>query len=253
MGDGEELDTVDRRANSESQKPSHVPSKSLDALTDNLLSARRIIFALLVLVVLGLVAVGVDCGTLWARGFILAIACLAAGFLAGFLFGIPKVLQGDRAQPQDPTSPSVSSNAAYRQRVNTNLEDISDWLTKIIVGLGLYELKRVPMWVGELARAFASSFQQPDQIRSDFGAAIVFFLICGFLLGYLITRLYLQSAMAHADRKAVPEEDAPPSPPKKVDPESLTPDADAPDSKKEADHGSITPEGDNTLENGKNG
>jgi hypothetical protein len=33
----------------------------------------------------------------------------------------------------------------------------------------------------------------------------------------------------------------------------LTPDADAPDSKKEADHGSITPEGDNTLENGKNG
>ncbi len=205
--------------------------------TDNLLSARRIILALLLVVVLGLIAVGIDCERLWTHGFILAVSCLAAGFLAGFLFGIPKVLQGDRTQPQD----SALSSEVYRQRVNTNLEDISDWLTKIIVGLGLYELKRVPAWVGELARVFASSFPQPDRMRSVFGAAIVLFLISGFLLGYLITRLYLQSAMAHADKKATPEEEPAPGPAKKVDPESLTPEADATEPAKGEDRGSITP------------
>ncbi|MFZ0799420.1 MAG: hypothetical protein WCA13_11635 [Terriglobales bacterium] len=152
-------------------------------------------------ILLGLLAVGIDCGKLAARGLILAAACLAAGFLAGFLFAIPKVLQGDRDQPPTP----ASGSADYRQRVNTNLEEISDWLTKIIVGLGLYELKRVPAWVGGLARAFASSFQQPDQEQGVFSAAIVFFLVCGFLLGYLVTRLYLQGALGRADTAAVPD------------------------------------------------
>jgi hypothetical protein len=168
---------------------------------DHLLDTRRIIFVMQPMILLGLVAVVVDCGRLAARGFILAVACLAAGFLAGFLFGIPKVVQGDRAQP-----PNLAlGGAAYRQRVNTNLEEISDWLTKIIVGLGLYELKRIPAWVGVLARVFASSFQRPDQEQGFFGAAIVFFLICGFLLGYLVTRLYLQGALGRADLAAVPD------------------------------------------------
>jgi hypothetical protein len=152
-------------------------------------------------IVLGLVAVGLDCGRLAARGFILASACLAAGFLAGFLFGIPKVLQGGRAGVKNP----VLADGAYRQRVNTNLEDISDWLTKIIVGLGLFELKRVPSWIGEIARVFASSLQQPDQQQGVLGSAIVFFLICGFLMGYLVTRLYLQGALGRADQSAVPD------------------------------------------------
>jgi len=101
--------------------------------------------------------------------------------------------------------PNPISGTAYRQRVNTNLEEISDWLTKIIVGLGLYELKRIPTWIGELARVFASSLQRSDQEQGVFGAAIVFFLICGFLMGYLVTRLYLQGALGRADLAAVPD------------------------------------------------
>jgi hypothetical protein len=166
---------------------------------------------------LGLVALGIDCGKLAARGFILAVACLAGGFLAGFLFGIPKVLQVDRTEPQS----SDSASAAYQQRVNTNLEEISDWLTKIIVGLGLYELKRVPVWVGELARVFTYSLQQPDQEQGVFAAAIVFFLICGFLLGFLITRLYLQGAFGRADLDAVPDYGGGP---KEQQPEAMNPD-----------------------------
>jgi hypothetical protein len=237
---------------------------------DELKHARRIIYAMLAIVAFGLVLLGwascvccrstsacsacpeafIDSSKLAARGLILAAACLAAGFLAGFLFGIPKVLQGGRTKPKD----GGSDSAPYQQLVNTNLEDISDWLTKIIVGLGLYELKNIPAGVGELARSFASGFHQPDQtctpLESVFAAAIVFFVICGFLLGYLITRIYLQKALALADRSTSQEED--PGPRKNEDPESITPDVDASISAKKEDPDSATPEVDNAPESNEN-
>jgi hypothetical protein len=130
------------------------------------------------------------------------------GFFLGFLFGIPKVLQGNRATTLKPSTTSTP----YGQRVNTNLEDISDWLTKIIVGLGIYELRRIPAWMGMLANYFATGHYLTGPLsfplESAFSAAIVFFTICGFLLGYLITRIYLQRALAHADKNAVPDDDA---------------------------------------------
>ncbi len=132
-------------------------------------------------------------------------ACLSSGFLTGFLFGIPKILQGARS----PSTETIIASG-YRQRVNTNLEEISDWLTKIIVGLGLYELKLIPGWIDRLSAAFASSLNQKSPHQAFLGAAIVFFLICGFLLGYLVTRLYLQGALGRADLAAVPDEGAQP-------------------------------------------
>src|ERR1043165_5817945 len=65
--------------------------------------------------------------TLWA------LAVMACGALTGFLFGIPRVLQ-----TPDPVSiqggekeTRAVSQPIYRMQVNTNLEQISDWLTKI--------------------------------------------------------------------------------------------------------------------------
>lgn len=52
-----------------------------------------------------------------------AIACFAIGVFLGFLFGIPRVLQ--RGSQSDAAPPS------YRLLVNTNLDDVSDWFTKI--------------------------------------------------------------------------------------------------------------------------
>lgn len=63
-----------------------------------------------------------------------AMAYCAAGFLLGFLFGIPRVLQADAAR--QPGKDSGLPSDEYTQRVNTSLEQISDWLTKIILGLG---------------------------------------------------------------------------------------------------------------------
>ncbi|MFL5330330.1 MAG: hypothetical protein ACJ8C4_15625 [Gemmataceae bacterium] len=103
---------------------------------EHLLDTQRIISVMKPIIVLGLFVLAIDCGAYFARGLLLAAACVAAGFFAGFVFGIPRVLQVDRV----PKS-LKAADGEYRQRVNTNLEDISDWITKIIVGLGLYELK----------------------------------------------------------------------------------------------------------------
>lgn len=132
-----------------------------------------------------------------------ALAYFAAGFFGGFLFGIPRVLQ-DNAPVAEGTIPSTDQ--PYTQRVNTNLEQISDWLTKIIVGLGLVELRAVPDHLYKAAVWMAQSLglkPNDDTIASFSCAFIVYFAIVGFLAGYLITRLFLAGAFWRADRQQI--------------------------------------------------
>ena len=142
-----------------------------------------------------------------------AVGLLAVGFLIGFLFGIPKVLQGDvpvapvqpnpapgqPAAPTNPNAPGGASAAALRSQyqVNTNLEQISDWLTKIIVGVGLINLKEVPVLVQRLSN-YMSPAMGTD--ATTLGAAVfLYFSVIGFLGGYIITRLWLAGAFYRAD------------------------------------------------------
>src|SRR5687767_9723641 len=74
--------------------------------------------------VISAVMAGWQCGTavLWALG------CLVCGVLLGFLFGIPRSF--DQPAPVVPATPATAKNSHVAQslRVNTNLEQISDWL-----------------------------------------------------------------------------------------------------------------------------
>jgi hypothetical protein len=132
-----------------------------------------------------------------------ATACFMAGFLGGFLFGVPKVV--DNA-PQPGTGTPNPSSAPFTQRPNTNLEQISDWLTKIIVGLGLVELKGVPSHLRNAATWMAESFSTttaPNQAAISFaGSLIIYFSILGFLAGYLLTLLFLAGAFGRAGQQA---------------------------------------------------
>jgi len=105
---------------------------------------------------------------------------VSVGWLIGFLFGIPKVLQGDAAQSTATAasaqqgagagnaSPGATAAATRAQRnkyqVNTNLEQISDWLTKIIVGLGLINLKQVPELIQRLSNFMAPVMGADSQV-----------------------------------------------------------------------------------------
>jgi hypothetical protein len=163
---------------------------------------------------LGLICVWIRVGLVSsvATPLLWALACLAAGAAVGFLFGIPKILQGNTpagggvvSAPPDtmaPTVPSVSPlKTTYQQRVNTNLEEISDWLTKIIVGLGLINLAKIPPKLQSLADLLAKEIHPPNQGAFALGL-IVYFAIIGFLYGYLFTRLFLQRAFALSDLSA---------------------------------------------------
>ena len=119
-----------------------------------------------------------------------AAACLVAGGTIGFLFGIPRTLQNEQL---------FGTGSVYGQRVNTNLEQISDWLTKILVGLGLTQLQRVPDKLYQAARYMASGMPNQETAITFSSATIVYFSIVGFIGGYLVTRLYLAGAFYEAD------------------------------------------------------
>lgn len=140
-------------------------------------------------------------------GIALAIAgaSLLAGSLLGFLFGIPIRLQHDSAnasnQQIDSANQGTSKSISYQS--NTNLEQISDWLTKILVGVGLTQLIELPKALQNYADFTASGLGNFDNSKVFAIALLIYFLICGFLITYLWTRIYLVGAFNKADRDAI--------------------------------------------------
>ena len=137
--------------------------------------------------------------TVFTGAALIAAAAASVGGLLGFLFGIPRTLQQDSPSPAPPSpagaAVGIGNSSTYRQNVNTNLEQISDWLTKILVGVGLTQLKDLPDKLAELAVAFPVLTG-----NTSFSMALILnFLICGFFAGYLLTRLFLAGAFYQAE------------------------------------------------------
>jgi uncharacterized protein YneF (UPF0154 family) len=111
-----------------------------------------------------------------------AMMCLAVGATGGFLFGVPRVNSGLRRTGLRP---------------NSNIEAISDWLTKIIVGVGLVEFRKIGRFLDTISTQLGQSLARYPraEIQSDATvfakALIVYFILAGAIQGYLLTRLYL--------------------------------------------------------------
>src|ERR1700674_1081710 len=175
-----------------------------DEFKEHLRSLRRMF---LLTAVTGLIASSIY--AIGAGGFAAAVsiiavcllvggAALLVGSLLGFLFGIPRTLQGaDTGEDRGPNSSGTAAALSYR--VNTNLEQISDWLTKILVGLGLTELGSVPRRLDSLGETLGPALGNTASSRVFGIVLVVFFCICGFFLGYLGTRLMLPALLRRAD------------------------------------------------------
>ncbi len=164
-----------------------------------------------------------------ATSLVVAAAASGVGCMLGFLFGIPRSLQGklpttDAAlvSTEGPVAklPTPASTRAFLS--NTSLEEISDWLTKIIIGLGLVQfqllidyLYRAALYAGSFVASLevslpaqnAGAHQAYDaEIAVPFYfALIVVSLIAGCLFAYLETRtrlllLLLDAESANKDR-----------------------------------------------------
>jgi|GEM_PF-1850301 hypothetical protein len=142
------------------------------------------------------------CFSKTARDFstlVIWIICMyVAGAAVGFLFGIPKILQSGKKN-DDP-----GNGDDYHLQVNTNLTDISDWLTKIIVGLGLVKLAKLGPYISSVAQSLAGGLETKDPPALAFAyGVIICYSVSGFLFGYLITRLFLSKAFSEADQQAL--------------------------------------------------
>lgn len=123
------------------------------------------------------------------------VGTLTAAALLGFLFGIPRAAQ----QPAGPTLDARGREVrAAGLTPNTNLEQISDWLTKIIVGVGLVEARSIAAHAIALAQ-FMSATSGGVASPSLALAILITFGGLGFLLGYLTTRMFLSPVFSLAD------------------------------------------------------
>ena len=132
-------------------------------------------------------------------------AAYSIGMLTGFLFGIPRTVQEmpeERKEHAMPTGvdtrnyPITSKITRQKTLINTNLEQVSDWLTKIIVGVGLVEFGKIKNFVAQLSTSLAGDMGNIQYARPFLTACILACLVFGFGAGYLLTRLWLSGAFA---------------------------------------------------------
>jgi CheY-like chemotaxis protein len=132
-------------------------------------------------------------------GLVASGAAAAVGGLIGFVFGIPRQLQDERppAAPSETSAESAIRPSTYAG--NTSLEQISDWLTKILVGVGLTQLANLPAAFDSLGRFLSPALGGSASASVFAPLLVVYFLLGGFFLSYLWTRLYLPSLFAESD------------------------------------------------------
>jgi len=133
-----------------------------------------------------------------ATGVMVLGAGILVGGLLGFLFGIPRTLQAG-GPPADRGSVDGTDVREPAYLVNTNLEQISDWLTKILVGVGLIQLGKIGSGSGRLVDFLAGGLGGLPSSRVLAAGLVAYATVAGFLAGYLLTRLYLTPAFKRAD------------------------------------------------------
>jgi hypothetical protein len=133
-----------------------------------------------------------------------SFAYYVIGGLLGFIFSVPKIIS-DTPQVTNITS-SQQRTLFKKVEENTNLTQISDWLTKILIGAGLVQLKEAPGFILKVARVMAEGLRKVapkvetvDEFTIFCAAIILFFLTWGFISGYIVMKLVLTEQFADSD------------------------------------------------------
>lgn len=138
-------------------------------------------------------------------GILLAGAAFIIGALVGFLFGFP---------PSPTLSQSSSKNESMEKMPsgpkdatafydNTNLREISDWLTKVIVGASLVSLTKLPPLLSQLGTFIATGVNPHDPSPPVALALLGYFWSCGILYGYLWTKYEIAATSQRSNGDAL--------------------------------------------------
>lgn len=167
---------------------------------------------------------GWDATRIVGLSFIFACACTVCGWLLGLLFGIPRTLSRPQAaEPASAGAPGAAIPPAPSpslSRVNTNLEDVSDWLTKTLVGVGLTQLYFVPHYLWQSAdKLNKAGFMWDGHGQLLAIALFLYFAPGGFWLGYIGTRTILTKLFESLDGPTHEVVNTALSEPLKIDPQ----------------------------------
>jgi hypothetical protein len=156
-------------------------------------------------------------------GLLAALGAATVGLLIGLLFGVPKVVSSGQLrqsteikQVQDEAvistlqpeqvaqlqqlkaaqaqQPGATNSSRYTP--STNLAEVSDWLTKLLIGASLVSLSKLGPPVGHLIDTVASGLSSGSSVagsaRVVAGAILFGYIAMGFLDGYILTTVWYQ-------------------------------------------------------------
>jgi hypothetical protein len=140
---------------------------------------------------------------------IVLLSSAAVGAAFGFLFALPRLLTKEAPGSDSPGKAGQPAETAIQPAgkrflgTNNNLEKVSDWLTTIIVGVGLTQLAsindlllRFRLFINDTAKVFPGGEKCSTACSAGFLPSVaplilIFGLIIGFLFLYLYTRLII--------------------------------------------------------------
>jgi hypothetical protein len=120
--------------------------------------------------------------TVVASAFAFALASGATGSLGGFIFGVPRPQAGGRTETDAGGLPADGNTKIIP---NTNIEHISDWLTKVIIGATLVQLTNIPSAAARLFAAMAPALGGGDSGAAFAGGIVIYFAVTALLLEWL--------------------------------------------------------------------
>jgi len=154
-----------------------------------------------VLLLLGLLVVAGAAEKSVAGGVLAAGAAAMAGALLGLLFGIPKTATVESLPAAGQAAGQAPAVTQVPRPGNTGLEQVADWLTKLLLGAGLTQIGPIGQHLWRLSEYIGGAvFGDGDGAGRVLGLALViFFGGAGFIGGWLATKLRLAEALLSAD------------------------------------------------------
>jgi hypothetical protein len=154
--------------------------------------AGRIVFVAATAGGLGLAAIlATYPGETRAVALLWSMAPAGLGATLGFLFAVPRPRSNGDGK----------SEGGKNDYQPSPIDQIADWLTKIIVGVGLVEYAAVRDSLWRTARFVGQALGGRERDVAIALAGILYFGTLGMLAAYLSTRLYLNRALGAADRQ----------------------------------------------------
>ena len=182
------------------------PSQYGDESDTQKLLLRLTIFVACILAVCVLCVAISNPDVAWQRSIglmlLAALACAVTGGFFGFLFGMPRAFslanpqQNSDAENADPTA---SAGAAQNngQWANNNLLEVSDWLTKIVVGLTLVNLNELMSLIGVWGQTLGNASGLTSDAATVAGISVILTTFgYGFIGTYILTRTRLSQLLA---------------------------------------------------------